>query len=272
MTHATLPLLDTLRPLLRTKRFGRDAEGYRAIDSTNTRALAWAAEGAAEGSLVVAERQTAGRGRHGRAWRAGAGKNLTCSLVLRPRLAPERLGLVTLAAGVAVAEAVRAFAAPLVPAIKWPNDVLLNGRKCCGMLLESSVAGHARDRPAAVILGIGLNVNQNAFPDSLTADAAHLPTSLLMETGRLVPRIALLAELLRVLEGRYQSLFEDGGRAVQRAYVERLTGLGETVTLRFAGTERHIEGRIDGVSATGALRLQTADGLRTLHAGEVTSR
>ena len=272
MTHAALPLLHALRPLLRTERFGRRAESYVALGSTNTRALAWAAEGAAEGSLVVAERQTAGRGRYGRAWQAKAGKNLTCSLVLRPRLAPERLGLVTLAAGVAVAEAVSTFAAPLAPAIKWPNDVLMEGRKCCGMLLESSFVGRAENRPPAVILGIGLNVNQAAFPSDLAADASHPPTSLLLETGRHVPRAALLAELLRVLEDRYQSLFEDGGRAVRRAYVKRMAGLGEVTTLRFTGTERRVEGRLDGISAIGALRLQTADGLLTLHAGEVTSR
>ncbi|MDX1531042.1 MAG: biotin--[acetyl-CoA-carboxylase] ligase, partial [Rhodothermales bacterium] len=188
-----LPLLADLQPLLRTCRFGRPARGFRSLPSTNAEALTWAADGAAEGALVVAEAQTAGRGRLGRTWEAAPGRNLLVSLVLRPALPPERLGLVPLAAGLAVAEAVEAAVPPLCPRLKWPNDLLLGGRKACGVLLEGRTGGRA---PSAVALGIGLNVNQTAFPDAL----AERATSLHLEAGRPVERAALLAALLERLE------------------------------------------------------------------------
>ncbi len=264
-----LPLISDAQALLQTRRFGRAAEGYRTLGSTNARAAAWAAQGAAEGSLVLAEAQTQGRGRMGRAWHTHPGRNLTFSLVLRPALPTHRFGLITLAAGVAVCEAIAPIAAPLCPAIKWPNDVLLNERKCCGMLLEASIDGGRRARSAAVVLGIGLNVNQDHFPEALRT----APTSLLLETGRLTPRSPLLARLLATLEARYDQLAEaDGCRAVHRAYQERLARLGQPVALRVAETQRAVRGTIEGVTPEGALRLRTAAGLRIFHAGEVTSR
>lgn len=258
-----LPLVRDLQPLLRTRRFGRAIRGHEEVTSTNTLAWAWAGEGAAEGSVVVAEHQTAGRGRLGRTWEAGPGLNLTFSVVLRPGLAPERLGLVTLAAGVAVAEAVAAFAAPVVPAIKWPNDVLLEGRKCCGILLESSVQPEA----TTLILGVGLNVNQDAFPPLLAAKA----TSLLLATGRHVPRAPLLAALLERLEAAYDALCAGGHAALRRTYTARLAGLGQPVTFRFAEGSGLIHGTLDGITDTGALVLRTEAGTRTFVAGEITT-
>lgn len=263
-TATPLPLLREVQPLLATLRFGRAVRGFREIGSTNTEAMAWAAEGAAEGSLVVAEHQTAGRGRQGRAWQAAAGQNLMCSLVLRPALPPAQLGLITLAASVAVAEAVAAVVAPRPVAIKWPNDVLVDGLKVAGMLLESALGGA---EGAVVVLGIGLNVNQQDFPPALDGRA----TSLWLATGRPVPRAALLADLLGRLEARYASLAADGGVAVRQAYLARLAGLGQPIVVHHAGAGDHIEGRLDGITETGALRLATARGLRCFHAGDVTS-
>ncbi len=261
---AALPLARDLAGLLRTERFGRALRGYRSVGSTNTVATAWAAAGAPEGAVVVAEYQTAGRGRQGRAWQADAGHNLTFSVILRPSLPAASLGLVAVAAGVAVAEAVEAFAAPLRAAIKWPNDVLLEGRKCCGMLLESTLGGGTG---ATVVLGIGLNVNQRAFAPPLEAQA----TSLLLEAGRPLPLAPLLADLLLRLERHYASLDADGGDAARRAYEARLHGLGRETTLRFTGRQERVGGVLLGITDTGALRLRTADGPRTFHAGEVTS-
>ncbi|GIV61528.1 MAG: biotin--[acetyl-CoA-carboxylase] ligase [Rhodothermaceae bacterium] len=260
-----LPLADAVAPLLRTTRFGRALRGYATVPSTNTLAAGWAAEGAPEGAVVLAEYQTAGRGRLGRTWDARPGQNLMFSTILRPTLPPDRLGLITLAASVAVAEAVEAFTAPLVPAIKWPNDLLLEGRKCCGMLLEASFEAHPGGR-AAVILGIGLNVNQFEFPPAL-ADRA---TSLLLAGGRPVPRAPLLARLLERLEIRYEALLRDGGASIRAAYLERLDGLQQPVTLYLAdGSSR--TGILEGITETGALRLRTPDGPRVFHAGDVTT-
>ncbi|QXD14302.1 biotin--[acetyl-CoA-carboxylase] ligase [Rhodocaloribacter litoris] len=260
-----LALVEAVVPLLRTCCFGRALRGYETVGSTNTVAAAWAAEGAPEGAVVVAEYQTAGRGRRGRAWEASAGRNLTFSVVLRPTLAPERLGLITLAASVAVAEAVSAFTAPLEATIKWPNDVLLEGKKCCGMLLESSLYAH-HGGAAAVILGIGLNVNQDTFPPSL----AERATSLLLAAGRLVPRPPLLACLLERLEARYETLTTDGGAAVRKAYEARLAGLHRPVTFYLDDGTR-LRGILAGLTDTGAVCIETAGGPRVFHAGEVST-
>ncbi|PSQ90025.1 MAG: biotin--[acetyl-CoA-carboxylase] ligase [Bacteroidetes bacterium QS_8_64_10] len=260
MTH--LPLLDDLHRHLRTERLGRPARGYQETGSTNRQAMTWTREGAPEGSLVVAEHQTAGCGRLGRSWNDASGRNLLFSVVLRPDLPAEGLSLITLAAGVAVTDAIAACL-PHQPAIKWPNDVLVGGRKCCGMLLESSSKGTS---PGPVVLGVGLNVNQEVFPDELAGRA----TSLLLEGGRPVSRAPLLADLLRQLEKRYDALRCDEGASVREAYEARLAGCGDELTVRTADGSAEAGGTLHGVSETGALVLETASGRRTFHAGEVT--
>ena len=243
--------------------------GFEEVESTNTEAAAWAREGADEGSVVVAEFQTQGRGRHGRTWAADAGTNLMFSTVLRPTLPPDRLGLVTLAAGLAVAESIDDFVSPHRAAIKWPNDVLLEGRKTCGMLLEGSFSGQraSAEAPEFVVLGVGLNVNQTAFPDPLSDSA----TSLRLTAGRSIPRAPLLAQILTRLEIRYDTLCADGADAVRTAFCDRMDRLGERVTLRFTGSERTLSGRIRGIAPDGGLRLSTEDGEAVVHAGEVTT-
>lgn len=260
-----LTLVDTVQEALETDRFGHPIRGFESVGSTNTRAAAWAEEGAAEGSVVVTEYQSEGRGRHGRTWDAPKGQNLMFSVVLRPSLPPDRFGLITVAASVAVAEAVEAFVEPHRPTLKWPNDVLLEGRKTCGMLLESSLSGTDE---TVVVLGVGLNVNQTAFPEAL-ADSA---TSLRLTTGRTVPRSPLFARLLHTLERRYTAIQRGADAAVRAAFEEHLTTRGEQTTLRFTGTDRTVTGTVQGITKTGALRLDTPDGPRTLHAGEVTSQ
>jgi BirA family biotin operon repressor/biotin-[acetyl-CoA-carboxylase] ligase len=257
------PLLDDLYAALGNNRFGHPARGFASCPSTNAEAAAWAREGAPEGALVITEPQTAGRGRLGRAWDDAPGQNLLLSVVIRPALPPHQLGLVTLAGGVAVAEAITEWTAPLEPRIKWPNDVLLGGRKCCGMLLESSLGP---DR--FVVLGIGLNVNQTEFPPPL----AERATSLRLETGRLIPRTALLKHLLTQLEHWTDSLADDGGASVREAFVTWMVGRGERVTVRLTDEGPPVEGVIEGVDEAGALRFRTGDTVRALHAGEVTFR
>jgi len=262
----SLPLATDVQDRLSTDRFGREMQGFEEVGSTNTRAAEWAGQGAPEGSVVVTEYQSAGRGRHGRTWDAQKGKNLMFSVVLRPALDAERLGLITVAASVAVAEAIDDFVSPYQATLKWPNDVLLDGRKTCGMLLESSISGQrAAD---VVVLGVGLNVNQTQFPDAL-ADTA---TSLRLTTGRPVPRATLFARLLQELETQYDAV--QGGRdeVVRRAFEDRLSTLHEHATFRVPGTDRTLSGTVEGITDTGALRLDTPGGPETVHAGDVTTR
>ena len=228
-----------------------------------TEAAAWASAGAPHGALVVAEHQTAGRGRHGRAWTAAPGESLTLSLVLRPTLRPERLALVGLAAGLAVAETAHTFG--VAAHVKWPNDVLAAGpdgalAKLAGVLAEASWTG---GRPA-VVLGIGLNVRQTAFPAGLGA------TSLRIASGRDVERLDALGPLLAHLAARLADA-ERQPEALLAAVEARLVGVGETRAVRFPGTDRAaLVGTVAGLAADGALRLVTAAGEQTVHAGEVT--
>ena len=226
-----------------------------------TEAAAWT--DAPHGALVVAERQTAGRGRHGRVWHDEPGACLLLSVVLRPRLAPERLGLVGLAAGLALAETAEAFGAPAV--LKWPNDVLAAGpdgrlAKLAGVLAEASWAGAV----PRVVLGAGLNVRQTAFPDSLAA------TSLRIATGRDVRRLAPLEPFLTAFAARLDDA-ERAPASFLAAVEARLVGLGEPCMVSFPGTDRPpLAGTATGLAPDGALRVATLAGEQTVHAGEVT--
>lgn len=258
----SLPLLNALGPLLRTNHFGKAAAGYAVADSTNTLAATWASAQAPTGALIVAESQTAGRGRLGRTWHAQPGHNLLFSVVLRPQITPDRYGLLTLAASVAVAEVLSSYASLQPVAIKWPNDVLVDGRKCCGMLLET-----ARATPPAVILGIGLNVNQTDFPSELQTRA----TSLRLTTGEIIPRAPLLADLLLALETWLaHTESPDGQRLILQTYERHLAGRGTSVTFRLTDSATPLQGTLAGIAQDGALLLQDGPNLRTFHAGEIT--
>lgn len=169
-------------------RFGRP---YEHVVSTPSTQLLVPAD-APEGALVVAEEQTAGRGRLGRRWLAPAGTSLLCSLQLRPPVPPERLPELTVVASHACAEAIAALTG-FEPELKFPNDVLLGGRKVAGVLAEA--------REGRVVLGVGVNVNVTA--DELPQEVDRPATSLLVETGREIDRAELLVELLERLERRY---------------------------------------------------------------------
>ncbi len=261
----SLSLVDDVQSALDTDRFGQSMRGFETVGSTNTEAAAWARSGAPDGAVVVTEYQSAGRGRQGRTWTADAGRNLMFSVVLRPGLDAERLGLIPIAAGVAVAEAVDTFIRPHRTTLKWPNDVLLEGRKTCGMLLESSVSG--RQTANVVVLGVGLNVNQTDFPEAL-ADTA---TSLRLVKGRTIPRAPLFARLLQQLERRYDAVQGGDDGSVRADFHDRFDMLGHSVTFRVSDTSNTITGVVRRVTETGALRLDTPNGPETVHAGEVTT-
>ncbi|MEM6782953.1 MAG: biotin--[acetyl-CoA-carboxylase] ligase [Bacteroidota bacterium] len=257
-------LLDMLGDCLQTRRLGHVAQGFAALGSTMDEAAAWAAEGAPHGALVTAEAQTAGRGRHGRAWHGTPGANLHLTLVLRPTLPRRRWGLLAIAAGLGVLEGVAAHLPEVANrlALKWPNDVLLDGRKLAGVLVEA--------RSDAALLGIGVNVNEDAFPDALAARATSLRRAVALGTARdEIDRTALLATLLLALETRLDALDTDAD-AVLTAAARRLTGRGDAVTVRAPdGTALH-SGRVLGLAPDGGLRLDTGTGDVVVHAGEVT--
>lgn len=260
------PLGRELRTLLETSDWGRPLRAYRSTTSTNTVARQWVDEGAPEGSLVVAEEQTAGRGRLGRRWHAQTGKNLLFSLILHPKLPVQQWGLITLAASIAAAEVIEPVITPYQPAIKWPNDILINNQKCCGMLLESLSNTGRCTAPSVVILGIGLNINQVQFPP----EAAPQATSLRLTSGRIVERAPFLVQLLRALRRWYRRLQDDGPQVICEAFAQRMIFTNKTVTLQHATTQKTFTGVVQGIDPSGALKLKRNGQTQTFHAGEVS--
>ena len=230
------------------------------LDSTQRLARELARADVEEGTTVIAERQTAGRGRLGRQWHSPPGLNCYCSVVLRPSLPPGAVPSLALIAGLAVVDAVRG-ATGLAGALKWPNDVLLDGRKVAGVLTEMEAEV---ERVRFVIAGIGVNVNATAFPPELAAKA----TSLRLAAGRPVDRAAFTAGLLAALEGRYRR-FLAAGFAAMRSEWEACSALtGKEV--RVTAPEGEVAGQVLGVDDDGALRLAGPRGEVRVVAGEVT--
>ena len=258
MFHRPQPLPPELAAALarvahRLGPFGRQAHWYAEAASTNDLAAMLAERGAAEGSMVIADAQTAGRGRQGRAWASPAGAGLYASIVLRP---PARaVPLITIAAGVAVVEGIRA-ATGLSTALKWPNDVYVSGRKRAGILAEAAAAH--------VVLGFGITVRPAAYP----ADVAARATSLERELGREVDTGALLAECIAALAARYDDLGRDRSAVVLdawRASAQPL--LGRAVEWNSDDGVRR--GIAEDVDASGALLVRTPQGTARVISGEV---
>jgi BirA family biotin operon repressor/biotin-[acetyl-CoA-carboxylase] ligase len=257
-----LLLPELLEPLVRGTIFGEHIHHYYRVGSTNTLALDAAAGGAPEGSLFVAEQQTAGRGRGHNRWHSPKSKGIYCSVVLRPSLPPADVLTLTLAAGLAVHAAIQEIDARVVPDLKWPNDLLIGGKKVCGILTEmSSEATSVR----YIVAGIGLNVNHTEFPP----DLERIATSLRIVTGREWSRIEVGAAVLKSLEREYKNLVSN---ADARADIrERFEQRSCSTCGREVWIEEHpqLTGITEGLDDRGFLRLRTRDGLKSVYSGTV---
>jgi BirA family biotin operon repressor/biotin-[acetyl-CoA-carboxylase] ligase len=230
--------------------------------STNLDARAWADSGAPEGALIVADQQTDGRGRAGRVWESAPGKALLFSLILRPRLGAPELGLLTSAAGVAVAEGLEQ-AAGLSCRLKWPNDVLVGSRKIAGILVESVVQG---GETSAAIVGVGVNTHweKHELPDEL----AERATSIAIECVEGPPlREEVLAAVLHRLEVTYDLLYGDPHEVVARA-TRRSSVLNRRINLKLPGGDAE-EVTAVGLAHDGALIVEGPGGRREVYSGEV---
>jgi BirA family biotin operon repressor/biotin-[acetyl-CoA-carboxylase] ligase len=233
--------------------FGHRVLWYSEVGSTNDIAGTFAEKGADEGLVVLADRQTAGRGRLGRSWASPSGAGIYVSVVLRPT--PAVVRLVTIAAGVAVTEGI-ASATGLSTHVKWPNDVHVSGRKLAGILAEGAV-NH-------VVVGIGINVQPAAYPP----DAASRATSIEAELSRPVDRAPVLAECLAALASRYRELHENRPAGIVEAWRMRAAPmLGRRVEWESAG-ERHT-GLAENIDDDGALIVKVGDGTLRIRSGEV---
>jgi BirA family biotin operon repressor/biotin-[acetyl-CoA-carboxylase] ligase len=235
---------------------------YAELGSTNDEAFDLARQGAPEGTVVVADRQTRGRGRMQRVWVSPPGRNLYLSLVLRPDIAPEQAPQLSIVAGVAAAEALWGLCPGVT--LKWPNDVLVRGRKLCGILAEMRAAAGRLD---FVILGIGVNVN--LLREECPPEIAGFATSLREETGGALSRAEVAAVLLRSLETAYRIYCREGFSPLRARWLERTDMAGKPVRV-VAGTDVY-EGRMAGLDDAGALLLEEkTGGIRAVMAGDAS--
>lgn len=225
---------------------------FAEIDSTNDAAKRLAAEGAGEGLVVWADRQTAGRGRQGRVWHSPPG-NLPCSILLRPECRPAEAAQLSFAAALAVCDAL----APWRPRCKWPNDVLIEGRKIAGILLESEATGA---RVAWVVVGIGVNLAHHPAE-------TETPAISLAELGATMTPGAMLASLCTHMLDWYRTWRQFGFAPLRQAWLDRAEGLGSEIRVRYARTETR--GRFVDLDASGALVLENSEGTSHIAAGAV---
>lgn len=257
--------VDSLRARLSGTRFTA-VRLFDEIDSTNRYLLDEAATGASEGLVAVANHQTSGRGRLGRRWESQPGASLLVSVLLRPsapplELPPRRLHLVTAACSMAACDAVEQVAG-FRPGVKWPNDLMADGRKLAGVLAETRVVEAGVD---ALVVGVGLNVEREAFPPEL----AEIATSCGQVAGRSVDRADLLVALLTAFDRSYTQLALPAGPAeVLREYRRACVTVGNSVRVDFAG--RSIEGVAVEIDEDGHLVVETSPGARSVvTAGDV---
>jgi BirA family biotin operon repressor/biotin-[acetyl-CoA-carboxylase] ligase len=259
-----LLLPEVLAPLVQGTIFGANIHHYYKIASTNTAATEAASAGAPEGSVFLAEEQTAGRGRGANTWHSARSTGIYCSVILRPALPPADVLVLSLAAALAVREAIRDLNPSLEPDLKWPNDLLLDGKKFCGILTEMNAEP---TRVRHIVVGIGINVNQASFPDELRPVA----TSLLVASGSEWSRVDLTAALLKSLHREYRELVE--GSNARESILRRFTSAssyvgGKHVRITENG-DLGFEGITEGLDPRGFLQVRTSDGLRTVLSGTV---
>lgn len=259
-----LLLPEILRPLVGGTIFEPHLHHFYKIGSTNTAAMAAAAEGSPEGSVFLAEEQTAGRGRGANAWQSPRSTGVYCSVILRPALAPSDVLGLSLAAGLAVKAAIRQIDAQVALDLKWPNDVLIKGKKVSGILTEMNAEA---TRVRYIVVGIGINVNQSGFPEDLPA------TSLRIESGSRWSRVELVGALLKSLDREYRQLVVDidTKAAILERFAENSSWVfGKQVRIEENGSA--FEGITDGLDPRGFLQVRTLFGLRTVLSGTVRER
>ena len=236
---------------MRSRRLGTPERRFASVDSTMIEAQRLAESGAAEGVVVIAETQTAGRGRLGRAWVSEPGVGLYFSLLLRPSVTAARLPVLTLAVGLGVAEGIER-ACHVECDLRWPNDVLLNEKKCAGILVET-LSEDCGARYA--IVGVGVNVNQVAMPDEL----ADIATSARIETGCAYDREEVLHQVLRGIERYYGVFLDEGAEAIVLAFSQKSSYVRDRRVAVGNGSSETF-GTTVGLDPHGVLLLQTDEG------------
>lgn len=253
-----------LKSRIRNNWAGSEIYYYEETGSTNIDAKRLGEEGAAHGTIVVADKQNAGRGRRGRVWQSPAGKDIYFTILLRPSFEPDKASGLTLVMALSVAQAVERKCS-LKAGIKWPNDVVLNGKKICGILTEMNME---TDYIQHVVIGVGINVNLDEMPEEISQTA----TSILWESGEKTARAELLQEVLARFEENYGMYEKELDLSYMREeYNSHLVNVGKQV--KVLDPKGEFEGIARGINASGELLIETPDGkVAEVYAGEVSVR
>ena len=260
-----LLLPDVLNPLIKGTIFSKQIQHYFKIGSTNSAAMQAAAAGAAEGTVFLAEEQIAGRGRGVRTWHSARSSGIYCSVILRPTLPPAEALVLSLATGLAVRDAILAINPGLDPDLKWPNDLLLQGKKFCGILTEMNAEA---TRVRYIVIGVGINVNQSSFPAELREEA----TSIRLISGTEWSRVELAAALLKSLDREYRALLEkpNAHDSILRRFAEHSSYVrGRQVRVEENGG---FEGVTEGLDQRGFLQVRTSQGIRLVLSGTIRAK
>lgn len=259
-----LLLPNEIKHKLTSRVLGCEINYYDEVDSTNNQAKLLAAKGAAEGAIVISEAQSGGRGRLSRGWVAPYAKGVWLSVILRPDFLPQDAPKCTLMAAVAVVKAVEK-ATGIKAGIKWPNDILYEGKKFVGILTEMNAE---MDKINYVVIGMGINVN--FAPEDFTEDVRTTAVSLSMIKGEKVSRLALLCEVLQQLEDAYRTAREKGFAQILESWRQYSVTLGQEVNV--IGHKETFAGVAVDIDETGALQVKANDKIRTVLAGDVSIR
>ena len=247
----------------KTKWIGKDTLCYETIDSTNAQAKRLAEAGYGDGTLIVADHQEAGRGSRGRSWETPAGTNIAMSLLLKPEINPNNASMITLVAALAVSKAITQITGEPAP-IKWPNDIVMNGKKVCGILTEMSAQF---DYVNHIVVGIGINVNIESFPEEI----AETATSLRIETGKQISRAELIEAVWEQFETVYEVYLQTQDlRNLVKEYDARLINMHRNV--KVLDPKEPFEGRAMGITPRGELMVDTWESRKLVSSGEVSVR
>lgn len=255
-----VPELESLR---KTKWVGKEIHYFETIDSTNTKAKELAEQGAPSGTLVVANQQASGKGRRGRNWESPPNKGIFMTILLKPEINPNHASMLTLVTALAVAQAVNDVTGACAR-IKWPNDIVINGRKICGILTEMSAQF---DYISNIVVGIGINVHNESFPEELS----QMASSLLLECGKKFHRALIIEKVLEHFEEYYEIFLEteDLSQLMGR-YNALLVNYGASV--RVLDPQKPFEGKAMGITKKGELIVDTWEARRLVSSGEVSVR
>ena len=247
----------------KTKWIGKDTLCYETIDSTNAQAKRLAEASYGDGTLIVADHQEAGRGRRGRSWETPAGAKIAGSLLLKPEINPNNASMITLVAALAVSKAITQITGEPAP-IKWPNDIVMNGKKVCGILTEMSAQF---DYVNHIVVGIGINVNIESFPEEI----AETATSLRIETGKQISRAELIEAVWEQFETVYEVYLQTQDlRNLVKEYDARLINMHRNV--KVLDPKEPFEGRAMGITPRGELMVDTWESRKLVSSGEVSVR